>query len=74
MSQRKGELYMKSLTIPIRIRISKNSQRNGQKKKVQKDKTRPPSIANMLSIKNSSMLMISVSENVLVESEWFFTK
>jgi hypothetical protein len=74
MSQRKGELYMKSLTIPIRIRISKNSQRNGQKKKVQKDKTRPPNIANMLSIKNSSMLMISVSENVLVESEWFFTK
>ena len=26
----------------------------------------------MLSIKNSSMLMISVSENFLVASEWFF--
>jgi hypothetical protein len=32
-------------------------------------------ITNMLSIKKSSMLMISVSENFLVESEWgFFTK
>jgi hypothetical protein len=29
-------------------------------------------IKNMLSIKNSSMLMISVSENFLVESEWFY--
>jgi hypothetical protein len=28
----------------------------------------------MLSIKNSNMLMISVSENFLVESEWYFTK
>jgi hypothetical protein len=28
----------------------------------------------MLSIKHSSILMISVSENVLVESEWFSTK
>jgi hypothetical protein len=36
-------------------------------------KTRPPNIANMLSIKNSSMLKISVSENFLVESEWCFT-
>ena len=34
-------------------------------------KTRPPNIANMLSIKKSSMLMISVSENCLVASEWF---
>jgi len=32
----------------------------------------PPNIPNMLSIKNSSMLMISVSENFLVESEWVF--
>jgi hypothetical protein len=32
-------------------------------------KTRPPNIANMLSIKNSSMLKISVSANFLVESE-----
>jgi len=30
-------------------------------------KTCPPNIANMLSIKNSSMLMISVSENFFVE-------
>ena len=35
-------------------------------------KTGPSNIANMWSIKNSSMLMISVSENFLVESEWFF--
>jgi hypothetical protein len=34
-------------------------------------KTYPPSIANMLSIKNSSMLM-SVSEKFLVESACFF--
>jgi hypothetical protein len=34
-------------------------------------KTRPPSIANMFSIKKSSMLMISVSENFMVESECF---
>jgi hypothetical protein len=33
---------------------------------------RPPKIRNMLSIKNSSMLMTSVSENFLVESEWVF--
>ena len=33
-----------------------------------------PNITNMLSIKHSSTLMISVSENVLVESEWFSTK
>ena len=33
-----------------------------------------PNITNMLSIKHSSILMISVSENVLVESEWFSTK
>ena len=33
-------------------------------------KTRPP-ITNMLSIKNSSILMISVSENFLVESVFF---
>jgi len=32
-------------------------------------KYRPPNIANMLSIKNSSMLMLSVSENFWVESE-----
>jgi uncharacterized protein YaeQ len=31
-------------------------------------------IANVLSINNSSMLKISVSENFLVESEWCFTK
>ena len=31
-------------------------------------------IATMLSIKNSSMLMISVSENILVELEFFFYK
>jgi hypothetical protein len=37
-------------------------------------KTRLPNIANMLSIKNSSMLKISVLENFLVESEWCFTK
>jgi hypothetical protein len=37
-------------------------------------KTRPPKITNMLSIKNSNMLMISVSENFLVELECFFTK
>jgi len=29
-------------------------------------------IPNMLSIKNSSALMISVSDNFLVESEWLF--
>jgi hypothetical protein len=34
-------------------------------------KTCPPNIENMLSIKNSSMLMISVSENFYVESEYF---
>jgi hypothetical protein len=38
------------------------------------DKTHPSNIANMLSIKNSGMLKISVSENFLVESEWCFTK
>jgi hypothetical protein len=37
-------------------------------------KTRPPNIANLLSIKNTNMLKISVSENFLVESEWCFTK
>ena len=37
-------------------------------------KTRPPNIANMLSIKNSSMLKISVSENFLVESRVVFYK
>jgi len=39
-------------------------------------KPRPPNIGNMFSIKNSSIVMISVSESVLVESEWvfFFTK
>ena len=31
-------------------------------------------ITNMLSIKTSSMLMISVLENILVESEWCFGK
>ena len=36
-------------------------------------KTRPPSIANMLSIKNSNMLKISVSVNFLVESERILT-
>jgi hypothetical protein len=35
-------------------------------------KTRPPKITNLLSIKNSSMLKKSVSENFLVESEWCF--
>ena len=35
-------------------------------------KTRPPMVANMLSIKNSSMLMISVSDIVLVESQCRF--
>ena len=35
-------------------------------------KTRPSNITNMLSIKNSRMLMISVSENVLVDPECFF--
>ena len=35
-------------------------------------KTRPSKTTNMLSIKNSSMLMTSVSENILIESEWFF--
>jgi hypothetical protein len=30
--------------------------------------------AGMLLHKNSSMMMMSVSENFLVESEWFFTK
>jgi hypothetical protein len=33
-------------------------------------KTRPESIVNVFSMKNSSMLMISVSENFLVESEY----
>ena len=33
-----------------------------------------PNITNMLSIKHSSTLRISVSGNVLVESEWFSTK
>jgi len=28
----------------------------------------------MLSIKNATILMISFSENILVESEWFFFK
>jgi hypothetical protein len=37
------------------------------------DTDRCPKITNM-SIKNSSMLMISISENFLVESECFFTK
>jgi hypothetical protein len=37
-------------------------------------KTGPESISNVFSMKNSSMLMISVSENLLVESEWLFTK
>jgi hypothetical protein len=37
-------------------------------------KTRPESIANVFSMKNSSMLIISVSENFLVEPEWLFTK
>ena len=37
-------------------------------------KTRPPKITNMLSIKNSSMLMIPVSENSLAESGWFLKK
>jgi hypothetical protein len=32
--------------------------------------TRPPKKTNMLSIKHSSMLMTSVSDNFLVESEW----
>jgi hypothetical protein len=36
-------------------------------------KNRSPNITNMLSIRNSSMLMISVSENFLVESECFFS-
>jgi hypothetical protein len=35
-------------------------------------KTRHPNIANMVSINNTSMLMISLSENFLVQSEWFF--
>jgi hypothetical protein len=35
-------------------------------------KTRSPKIIDMLSIKNSSMLMISVSENFLEESDWCF--
>jgi len=30
----------------------------------------PPNIINMRSIKNASIFMISVSENVLGESEW----
>jgi hypothetical protein len=57
---------------------------NGQQEKgIKMDKTihrklkieQPPKITNMLSIKNSSILMISVSENFLVESECFiFTK
>jgi hypothetical protein len=34
----------------------------------------PPNKTNMLSIKNSSMLMISVSENRFVESECFLSK
>jgi len=37
-------------------------------------KTRPPNIANMLSIKNSRMLAISVLENIFVESECFIYK
>jgi hypothetical protein len=36
-------------------------------------KTRPLNIANMLSIKHSSMLRISVSENPLVESECLYS-
>jgi hypothetical protein len=35
-------------------------------------KTRPPNITNKLSIKNSRILMISVSENFLVEPKCFF--
>jgi hypothetical protein len=35
-------------------------------------KTHPPNITNMLSIKKSSMMMISVSENILVESRVFY--
>ena len=34
--------------------------------------TRPPNITNMLSIKNSGILMMSVSKNLLKESEWCF--
>jgi hypothetical protein len=35
---------------------------------------RSPGITNMSSIKTSAILMISVSENVFVESGWFYTK
>jgi hypothetical protein len=31
-------------------------------------------LENMMAIKNSSMLRISISENFLVESEWCFMK
>ena len=34
-------------------------------------KTHPPNIATSLPIKDTSRLMISVSDNFLVESEWF---
>jgi hypothetical protein len=37
-------------------------------------KTRPPNLANILSIKNSSMLKISVSENFLDLSHWAWNK
>jgi hypothetical protein len=47
---------------------------HGLLKKNEKKLTRCFNITNMLSIKNSNMLMISVSENFLVESEWFLYK
>jgi hypothetical protein len=34
-------------------------------------KTHPPNIATSLPIKDTSRLMISVSDNFLVESKWF---
>ena len=37
-------------------------------------KTRTPNIANMLWIKNSRILITSVSKNALVESKWWFAK
>jgi hypothetical protein len=36
------------------------------------EKKRQTNITNMVSINNTSMLMISVSESFLVESEWGF--
>ena len=36
-------------------------------------KTRPPNIANMLSIKHSSIVMMSASDNFWLESDFFYT-